>query len=103
MKKDEILAKLKELKPVYEQEGFVVKGIFGSVARGDDSINSDIDVLYDLTPEFTKRHLGFFAVSRIEAIKQELQQIFGCDVDLATSDNPSRVFQETIKEECAYV
>jgi len=103
MKKDEVLAKLREVKPSYEKEGFIIKGIFGSVARGDNDENSDIDVLYDLTPEFTKRHFGFYAVGRIEGIKEELRQLFGCDIDLATADNPSRVFQETIKEESAYV
>lgn len=99
MQKDEVLSKLAELKPLYEKEGFVIKGIFGSVARGDEHENSDIDVLYALNPEFTKRHFGFYAVGRIEAIKEELREVFGCEVDLATIDNPSRVFQETIREE----
>jgi hypothetical protein len=103
MQRDEVLAKLRELKPNYEKEGFIVKGIFGSVARGDNDENSDIDVLYDLTPEFTRRHFGFYAVGRIQGIKEELQQVFGCDVDLVTIDSPSRVFQKTIEQEGIYV
>jgi hypothetical protein len=103
MEKMRVIAKLRELKPDYEKEGFVIKGIFGSVARGDNDENSDIDVLYDLTPEFTRRHFGFYAVGRIQGIKEELQQVFGCDVDLATIDSPSCVFQRTIEQEGIYV
>jgi uncharacterized protein len=101
--KEQVLEKLRELRPLYEKEGFIIKGIFGSVARGDDNENSDIDVLYDLNPEFTKLHFGFYAVGRIVEIKEELKHIFGCDIDLATTDNPSRVFQRTIIEEGIYV
>ncbi|NWF67297.1 MAG: nucleotidyltransferase domain-containing protein [Campylobacterales bacterium] len=103
MNKQQILTKLKELKPLYEKDGFIIKGIFGSVARDEQNENSDIDILYDLTPEFTKRHIGFYAVGRLEDIKDELKKIFDCDIDLATIDSNSKVFQETIKQEGIYV
>ncbi len=103
MQKDEVLSKLAQLKPIYEKEGFIIKGIFGSVARGDSNENSDIDVLYDLSPEFTKLHFGFYAVGRIEAIKEELKNIFHCDVDLASTNNHNRTLKEVVEREAVYV
>ena len=43
MKKEDILTKLKELKQIYAQEGFVIYGLFGSYARDEQNQNSDID------------------------------------------------------------
>ena len=42
--KQEILDKIKVLKNKYEPEGFLIIGIFGSVARGEASKKSDIDL-----------------------------------------------------------
>lgn len=103
MQRDEVLAKLRELKPNYEKEGFIVKGIFGSVARGDNDENSDIDILYDVNPEFLKRYMGFYAVGRLEGIKEELKNIFHCDIDLASTNNHNRTLKEVVEREAIYV
>lgn len=44
-------------------------GIFGSVARGEDSENSDVDILYQL-----KDTIGLFKLIRL---KDELEQKLG--------------------------
>lgn len=103
MTKETILAKLRELQPRYEKEGFIIKGIFGSFARDEADENSDIDILYDLNPKFIELHMGFYAISRLETIKNELKILFHREIDLATIDNPSRVFQKYTKEEAIYV
>lgn len=51
--------------------------VFGSVARGQDSPASDVDVLYELLPGC---HLGW----EIEELRQELEAIFGRPVDLVS-------------------
>lgn len=51
--------------------------VFGSVARGQDSPSSDVDVLYELLPG---RHLGW----EIEELRQELEAIFNRPVDLVS-------------------
>lgn len=53
--------------------------VFGSVARGEDGPDSDIDLLVDL-PEGT----GLFAV---QALEGELRRILHVDVDLAPSSS----------------
>ena len=48
--------------------------VFGSVARGEDDLDSDVDLLADLPR-------GTTLVKRIE-IEQNLAELFECDVDL---------------------
>ena len=54
---NEIILKLKELKPIYEKEGMKLIGIFGSFAKNSATENSDIDILYELdTKKFYERN-----------------------------------------------
>lgn len=50
--------------------------VFGSVARGVDTDQSDIDILVDPTPETTLFDIG--------AIRHELRQLLGIPVDVLT-------------------
>jgi uncharacterized protein len=52
--------------------------VFGSVARGKDRPDSDVDLLADLPPG-----LSLFGRSRLEA---DLEGIFGTRVDLIPAD-----------------
>ena len=49
--------------------------VFGSVARGEDTEASDIDLLVDLAPRTS--------LLKLIALQMELAQILGRDVDLA--------------------
>jgi len=53
--------------------------VFGSVARGEDRPDSDVDLLADLPPD-----LGLFELGRVEA---ELEAILGSRVDLIPADD----------------
>lgn len=50
--------------------------LFGSVARGDATANSDIDLLVDLTPG------GGNDLLRVAGIAEELSQLLGLRVDV---------------------
>lgn len=50
--------------------------VFGSVARGEDSDHSDLDILIDPTPDTTLLDIG--------AIRHELLQLLGLPVDVLT-------------------
>ena len=50
--------------------------VFGSVARGDDTEGSDLDILVDPTPDTTLLDIG--------AIRHELLQLLGVPVDVLT-------------------
>jgi len=89
--KREILSKLKELKPTYENEGLILLGLFGSYAKDTQTKFSDIDVAYKLDyDKFSLKYKGGFAkLLRIDAIKAELQTIFKTPIDLVPDTNKS--------------
>ncbi|MFZ1932911.1 MAG: nucleotidyltransferase family protein [Thermoguttaceae bacterium] len=67
--------------------------IFGSVARGDATSDSDVDVLVDLQPGRSLFDLGAFL--------EELKALLGCRVDVVTENGlrariRNRVLQEAI-------
>jgi uncharacterized protein len=63
--------------------------VFGSYARGEETTESDIDLLVALKPSHLRPALGLFEVIRLE---QELKKKLGRDVDLVTEEglNPRR-------------
>jgi len=87
--KNEILSKLKELKPIYEKEGLILLGLFGSYAKGNQNDFSDIDIAYRLDyDKFSKKYKdGFSKLLRIDGIKDELQKTFHTKVDFVPDTN----------------
>lgn len=59
---------------VANQHGVRVLGVFGSVARGEDRADSDVDLLVEL-PD----NMGLFAIARVQ---NELEELLGTPVDL---------------------
>ncbi len=62
---DDILAYLRQIKPLLEKEGIKKLGLFGSFARGDASFNSDIDIVVETDELFLKNYPEFKAFSRL--------------------------------------
>ncbi len=89
MKKEEILNKLKELKPIYQNEGLEILGVFGSYAKDENTKYSDIDIAYKLDYEkFSKKYIGGFSkLLRINEIKDELLTIFKNEIDFVPDSN----------------
>jgi predicted nucleotidyltransferase len=89
--KSTIIQTLKKLKPVYEKEGLVLIGLFGSYATEKQDEFSDIDIAYKIDYDrFSKQYKdGFSKILRIEEIKSELQNIFDTRVDLVPDNNKS--------------
>ena len=102
IQKNEIISKLKELKPLYSKEGFIIQGLFGSYSRDEATPNSDVDILVESTPDFAAKY-GFKAVSRINEIKQEISTIFGIPVDLADSSGMGKTAKKFIIDRAIYV
>ena len=65
--------------------------VFGSVLRGEDTEQSDLDLLVDPTPETTLFDLG--------AIRAELRDVLGVPVDVLTPRAlPDRVRAEVLSQ-----
>ena len=87
----------------YSSEGFVILGIFGSRARGDNGPDSDLDILYQLRPDFMEKYPGWNTAARVDEIKQELAQMIGLNIDLADRDALRPLAQHFILPETVYV
>ena len=88
-KQNEILNQLQKLKPIYEKEGLILLGLFGSYAKNTQTKFSDIDIAYKLDyDKFSKKYIGGFAkLLRIDDIKKELQDIFKKPIDFVPDSN----------------
>ncbi len=64
------------IRRVIEQHRARNARVFGSAARGEDSEQSDLDLLIDPTPETTLFDIG--------AIRRELRELLGVSVDVLT-------------------
>ena len=69
-----LMEKIKRLKQRFLTEGFEIVGVFGSFARNEESPESDIDLLYRTTDKFVEKYMGFFALDRLVAIREELKK-----------------------------
>ena len=65
--------------------------VFGSVLHGDDTEESDLDVLIDPTPETTLFDIG--------AIRYKLRALLGVNVDVLTPDALPESFRAAVLSE----
>lgn len=80
------------LREVCERYGVASLEVFGSVARGEDGPNSDVDLLYVLKPGVA---LGF----DIFRLEDDLADLFGRPVDLASRGAINRYIREQVVAE----
>jgi uncharacterized protein len=68
--------------------------VFGSALHGDDTTNSDLDLLVEPTAQTTLMDIG--------AIRFELKQLLGIDVDVLTPNSlPERFREQVLREALA--
>jgi len=93
---NQIIEKLRELKPVLKDKfGIEEFAVFGSVARGEDTKSSDIDIAilkFDLKDPF-------FIIDAKDFLKEKLQK----DVDLGTFKSMKTFIKNRIKKDFIYV
>jgi hypothetical protein len=79
------------IKPILLRNGIVKAALFGSIARGESTNESDVDLLVKF-PE------GKSLLDLI-GLKLELEDILGRDVDVLTYDSVHPLLRETILNE----
>ena len=93
-KRNKTLLFLKQrVTPIAERHGARNVRVFGSVARGEDRPDSDLDILIDLEDGRTLLDLIGF--------QQELEQALGRKVDVHTERSLSRYFRDEVLAEAA--
>ena len=97
MQQATILDYLKQIKPYYEKEGFIIEGLFGSYARGDANENSDIDILIEIDKQVSDIH------NKKKSLKENLENFFHKKVDLARKKYLSPLAKSAIEDDIIYV
>ena len=88
----ELLRAYKALKAI--QYGILRIGLFGSVSRGEQTPQSDVDIFVE-----RKKPSLFILVH----IKDELQELLGCNVDIVRlRQNMDTILRDSITEEGIY-
>jgi uncharacterized protein len=80
------------LREVCERYGVASLDVFGSVARGEDRGDSDVDLLYVVKPD---ARLGF----RIFDLEDEFAALFGRPVDLVARKSINKYLREQVLAE----
>lgn len=80
MMQDEIIAKLLEYRTDLEAAGAEHISIFGSVARGNASPQSDIDVVVKLSDPVVNSGFGYFGA--LSDLKKMIENLTGRQVDI---------------------
>ncbi len=65
--------------------------IFGSVARGEDTTSSDVDILVDMH--------GDRSLLDLVALKQDIEELLGRKADVLTEESISRYLRDRIRAE----
>ena len=87
MTRDELLTKLRELKPWLEEQGIVNVRLFGSYARDEAGPDSDVDLLVDMARPMG---LEFLSIERRTGERLGLPVEF-CSLSVMTDRVRSRV------------
>ena len=91
--REPVLAKLEaHLPELQDRFGIETIGIFGSVSRGEDTPDSDVDVLYLFKP-------GRGGMYDMSALKDHLEELFGRDVDLVSAKYISPAIRKYVAED----
>lgn len=105
MSVNDIYEKLRLIKPVLNNDGINILGVFGSYARGDYTSNSDIDILYEIQDikAFMQKYKGFTAFSKLADTKEFLKKELQKEVDFVDKDTLNEIGKEFILKEVKYV
>lgn len=97
MDRDAIIATLKRHETELRQLGIDSLSLFGSVARGEATNRSDVDLAVTLNHD--RMPTGFHYATRLEELRERLEVTLGQKVDVVPEPVRKRRFQEQINKD----
>ncbi len=94
--REEILATLRSHERELRHRGVAHAALFGSVARGDNTPSSDIDIMVEITPSAA---IGVF---EYVGITQYLADLFPARVDVANRDSLKALVRPNAERDAVY-
>jgi len=91
MTREQVVELLAANRPLLAKHGVKSLRLFGSVARGEQSDGSDVDLLVEF-----ERPTGLFGLARL---KRDLQELLACPVDLTTPGALRQSLRDRILDE----
>ena len=95
MTRDDIIETLQEHMSEIRRYGVSHLAVFGSLARGEEKPDSDVDILVEFSVP-----VGLFEFVRVQ---RYLGRLLGRTVDLATPDALRKEMRDAILQEATYV
>jgi predicted nucleotidyltransferase len=96
MNRDEVFKILRDSQGRLREEfGVKTLSLYGSVARGEATTSSDVDLLVEFD-----RPAGYFEIERLQ---MHLENLLGCRVDLNTFKGLRRTIREQVGREAIRV
>jgi hypothetical protein len=95
--RSQVLRTLRALEPELRAEGVRHVSVFGSVARGEDTVVSDVDLALDLAPGAAPT--GFQFVVYVDRLKRRLAGALSRNVDIVILPARRRELREVLSRE----
>jgi len=102
MTKEEILQKLKDIKPKFEKQGISSIAVFGSYARDEATQSSDIDVAIKFEDGFLNNNDVWAYFNTINSLKDNISKALSMKCDILDLDSSSHILNR-VKSEMIYV
>lgn len=96
MDKQQILERLRENEPVLRARGVTHAALFGSIARGEQRTDSDIDILVEISPDAP---VGVFEYVGIVHL---IEEMFLARVDVANRGSLKPYVRPYIERDAVY-
>jgi uncharacterized protein len=96
VRRDEALQKLKEAEADLRAQGVAHAALFGSVARGENRHDSDVDIMVEIAPEI---RMGLF---QYVGIVQYIEGLFPVPVDVANREGLKPLVRPSAERDAIY-
>jgi len=98
MKRDDVIATLQQHRAALEERGVMHAAVFGSVARGEETPESDIDIMIDIEP--TK----WFSMGIYDYVDIQLMigDLFPPPVDVVNRESLKRYVKPSVLKDAIY-